>query len=150
MARRSNSTVRTVRFYEEAGLIRSVQRTDGGHRLFPVRELHRLRLVSDLRAAGLSLDDIRDLLDAKLGADNRTQAADRVLARLEEQLGSMRTRVTLLQKLLDELCVAQQLLQKCQACDSDKPLSAGCDGCRVLDGLDEVPPAFEVLWHLER
>jgi DNA-binding transcriptional MerR regulator len=75
MARQSGSTVRTVRFYEEAGLIQPVQRTDGGHRLFPERELHRLRLVSDLRAAGLSLDGIRDLLDAKLGASSRPEGA---------------------------------------------------------------------------
>ncbi len=150
MARRTSSTVRTVRFYEEAGLIQPVQRTDGGHRLFPERELHRLRLVSDLRAAGLSLDDIRDLLDAKLDARNRAEAAQGVLTRLDEQLGSMRTRVALLQRLLGELCAAQELLQKCCSCASKAPLSASCNGCSILDALDEVPPAFEVLWHLER
>ena len=150
MARQSSSTVRTVRFYEEAGLIQPVQRTDGGHRLFPKRELHRLRLVSDLRAAGLSLDDIRDLLDAKLGASSRAKAANSVLTRLDEQLGSMRARVTLLQRLLGELQGAQKLLQKCRTCDSQKPPSAGCDGCSILDAVDELPPAFGVLWHLER
>ena len=150
MARRSNSTVRTVRFYEEAGLIQPIQRTDGGHRLFRMRELHRLRLVSDLRAAGLSLEDIRDMLDAKLSAPSRAEAATRVLGCLEEQLGSMRTRVNLLQKLVRELCAAQELLDKCRTCDSDSPLSDGCTGCRFLDALDQVPPAFAVLWHLDR
>ena len=150
MARQSSSTVRTVRFYEEAGLIQPVQRTDGGHRLFPERELHRLRLVSDLRAAGLSLDDIRALLDAKLDASSRAEAADGVLTRLDEQLGSMRARVSLLQRLLSELREAQELLQKCRGCDSKQPLSAGCNDCSVLDTLDEVPSAFRVLWHLER
>ena len=34
MARLSMSTLRTVRFYEEEGILRPIARTDGGHRLF--------------------------------------------------------------------------------------------------------------------
>lgn len=34
MARQSSNTLRTVRFYEEEGILRPVRRTDGGHRLF--------------------------------------------------------------------------------------------------------------------
>src|SRR5512135_1014731 len=48
MARLSDNTLRTVRFYEEAGIIRPVGRTEGGHRLFERAELDRLLLVSDL------------------------------------------------------------------------------------------------------
>src|SRR5260221_5999883 len=55
MARLSNNTLRTVRFYEEAGILRPVGRTEGGHRLFERPELDRLLLVSDLREAGMSL-----------------------------------------------------------------------------------------------
>src|ERR1700734_3560260 len=51
MARRSNNTLRTVRFYEEEGILRPVRRTEGGHRLFDRRELERLMLVTDLRTA---------------------------------------------------------------------------------------------------
>src|SRR5258708_38990334 len=65
MARLSNNTLRTVRFYEEAGILRPVGRTEGGHRLFERPELDRLRLVSDLREAGMSLEEIRTLLDAR-------------------------------------------------------------------------------------
>ena len=55
MARKSGSTLRTVRFYEEAGILKPTQRTEGGHRLFEASELDKLRLVSDLRSAGFSL-----------------------------------------------------------------------------------------------
>ena len=63
MARLSSNTLRTVRFYEEAGLLSPVQRTDGGHRLFPQSELRKLQLVSDLRAAGFSLEEIREMIE---------------------------------------------------------------------------------------
>src|SRR5690348_9179110 len=56
MARLSNSTLRTVRFYEEEGILRPARRTEGGHRLFERTELDRLMLVTDMRMAGLSLD----------------------------------------------------------------------------------------------
>ena len=67
MARRSGNTLRTVRFYEEEGILRAVRRTDGGHRLFDEPELERLTLVTDMRSAGLSLDEIKHILEVKQG-----------------------------------------------------------------------------------
>ena len=79
MARLSNSTLRTVRFYEEEGILRPARRTEGGHRLFERSELDRLMLVTDMRMAGLSLDDIKAILEVKkaasTGADAPSDAA---------------------------------------------------------------------------
>ena len=55
MARLSESTLRTVRFYEQEGLIEPERRSACGHRLFSGRELLKLQLALDLREAGLSL-----------------------------------------------------------------------------------------------
>jgi len=52
MARLTGNTLRTVRFYEEAGILHPERRSTGGHRLFTHAELERLQLISDLRAAG--------------------------------------------------------------------------------------------------
>ncbi|MBT8451830.1 MAG: MerR family transcriptional regulator, partial [Deltaproteobacteria bacterium] len=49
MARLSQSTLRTVRFYEQEGLIEPERRSSCGHRLFSARELLKLQLALDLR-----------------------------------------------------------------------------------------------------
>src|ERR1044071_5476786 len=88
MARCSNNTLRTVRFYEEEGILRPARRTDGGHRLFEKTELDRLMLVTDMRMAGLSLDEIKHVLAAKQscqsGSDAARQATRILSLRIEE------------------------------------------------------------------
>jgi len=89
MARLSNSTLRTVRFYEEADILHPVVRSDGGHRLFSSVELEKLLLVTDMRAAGLSLDEIKTILAIKTTSKTGVEAAQRVGKYLREQIRQM-------------------------------------------------------------
>jgi len=151
MARLSSNTLRTVRFYEEAGLLKPIQRTDGGHRLFPPSELRKLQLVSDLRAAGFSLEEIGDMLDAKQRATTPDSAARDVLGRLEQQIDSMRSRLSLLQRLLVELDGARRVLTRCTNCPAPEQFPARCDDCKTLeDGDGKVSSAVGVLWNVDR
>src|SRR5688572_32402073 len=75
MARLSQTTLRTVRFYEAEGLISSCSREDGSHRKFAPSELKKLQIISDLREAGLSLQEIKALVALKGGCKNAAQAA---------------------------------------------------------------------------
>ena len=61
MARVTGSTVRTVRFYEEAGLLEASVKTCGGHRMFEQNALARLQFILDMRESGLSLENIKRL-----------------------------------------------------------------------------------------
>lgn len=151
MARLSSNTLRTVRFYEEAGLLQPVQRTDGGHRLFPRSELRKLQLVSDLRAAGFSLEEIREMLEAKQRATSAPQAATDIVQRLSLQIDSMRSRLDLLQRLLVELEGARQLITHCATCPRPERFPEGCENCENLkNGSGEIPPAVTVLWNIDR
>ena len=70
LARATGTTVRTIRFYEEEGLLKPAVVSDGGHRRYTEDELERLRLISDLRELGLSLCEIRSILDLRSGCNN--------------------------------------------------------------------------------
>ena len=87
MARLSDSTLRTVRFYQQEGLIEPERRSNCGHRLFSGRELMKLQLALDLREAGLSLHSIKDLFCLKLTA-SQVQAVRKLLDHYE-QYGEM-------------------------------------------------------------
>lgn len=66
-ARSSGLTVKTIRYYEEIGLIPKAGRTNGGahtggHRVYTEAEVGRLRFICHARLFGLRLSDIRKLL----------------------------------------------------------------------------------------
>ena len=57
-------SLRTVRFYEEAGLVIPVARTAGGFRLYDDESIARLRLIMQMKPLGFTLDEMRLLIEA--------------------------------------------------------------------------------------
>ncbi|WP_234320370.1 MerR family transcriptional regulator [Streptomyces sp. SBT349] len=55
-------TTKTVRFYEQAGLLPEPPRTPSGYRDYPPESADRLLFIRGAQAAGLSLAAIRDIL----------------------------------------------------------------------------------------
>jgi DNA-binding transcriptional MerR regulator len=62
-------SLRTIRHYEEVGVIAPSTRTDGGYRLYSDRDVERLRKVMGMKPMGFTLEEIRDLLDLLDAAD---------------------------------------------------------------------------------
>ncbi|MEG3437287.1 MerR family DNA-binding protein [Pannus brasiliensis CCIBt3594] len=58
----SGVPIKTIRYYEELGLIRSDGRTEGQFRLFRPDTVNRLLFIKRLQTLGLSLQQIRDCL----------------------------------------------------------------------------------------
>jgi DNA-binding transcriptional MerR regulator len=96
-------SARTVRYYEELGLLPGVRRRAGGRRIYGADELERLRFVQRLKALGLSLAEIREL-NAVHAIGGSTRA---MLARLDELLGrrqgEIEARIAELARLRDEV-----------------------------------------------
>jgi DNA-binding transcriptional MerR regulator len=94
---------RTVRYYEEVGLLPDVRRRAGGRRVYGEPELSRLRFIGRLKALGLSLVEIRDL-NAVYAIGGSTRA---MLERLDEvlahRLGELDARIAELSGLRDEI-----------------------------------------------
>jgi len=150
MARLSGSTLRTVRFYEEAGILIPQHRTEGGHRLFGPWELKKLALVTDLRAAGFSLENIKELLDLKETAANGAEAVSLLLSRLNEQLTIITERLAVLQRVKESLSCATHYLERCADCTTSPLFPKRCAECTRLHGDEEPPNAVGVLWKLDR
>jgi DNA-binding transcriptional MerR regulator len=145
MARRSSNTLRTVRFYEEEGILRPVRRTDGGHRLFDCSELERLLLVTDLRTAGLSLDEIKQLLDMKRRAPTGCEAAKQATAMLGRRIAELKEKVAVLARLQQDLTAAADIMTGCFDCH-ESTVTAECDACPVIVSKPTLPRSLRVLW----
>jgi Cu(I)-responsive transcriptional regulator len=91
VAERAGLPAKTIRYYEEIGLIRP-QRAANGYRAFRDSDLHKLAFIGRARSLGFSIDDCRALLalyedKARASADVKALAGrhlDRIAAKIEE------------------------------------------------------------------
>lgn len=144
MARLGNTTLRTVRFYEAEGLIEARDRASGSHRKFPMSELRKLQIISDLREAGLSLQEIKDLIAVKANGGDAASAAGRLGGDVARQLADIDRRIAALQRVRTELSALSGMLRQCEGCtDPDYP--GRCRNCQVVNEAG-AERATELLW----
>ncbi|WP_049822734.1 MerR family transcriptional regulator [Arthrobacter sp. H41] len=62
LAERSNLSLRTIRHYDEVGLLHPSARTEGGFRVYSEDDYERLMLIRQARALAFSLEEIGELL----------------------------------------------------------------------------------------
>jgi len=110
LARATGQTVRTIRFYEEQGLLRPASVSEGGHRRYDGEALERLRLILDLRELGLSLQDIGALLALRAGCRSGAEFASRLREVIPSHIAHARRRIDQLRRLEGELRRAMKSL----------------------------------------
>ncbi|GIP43559.1 MerR family transcriptional regulator [Paenibacillus sp. J45TS6] len=62
LAEQTNITVRTLRYYEQIGLLVSSSKTEGGHRLYTEGDLQKLQQIQFYKNMGYRLSDIKEML----------------------------------------------------------------------------------------
>jgi DNA-binding transcriptional MerR regulator len=79
VAARTELSLRTIRHYEETGLVVPSARSQGGFRLYTESDIQRLMVIRRMKPLGFTLDQMRDLLDAtdRLDAGIDMSAAER-------------------------------------------------------------------------
>jgi DNA-binding transcriptional MerR regulator len=82
VAERTGLSLRTLRHWDEVGLVTPSGRTDGGFRLYTEADVERILLVRRMKPLGFSLDEMAELLDvADRLASGQTTRADGVVLR---------------------------------------------------------------------
>lgn len=112
VADRTGLSLRTIRYYEEVGLIRPAARTSGGFRLYSEGDVARLSVIMRMKPLDFSLDEMRQLLDVLDGLAHHPAAAERaeLVAQLEqfhraaaERVVAARTRLRIAEGFAQEL-----------------------------------------------
>lgn len=100
LAQQTNLSAKTIRYYEEIGLLPLPKRQPNGYRDYEESAVDRVKFVIGARSLGLSLDDIGELLALR----DRREAPCRVLLQmLDEKAAEIRQRIADLQRLEVEL-----------------------------------------------
>ena len=79
LAERSEMSLRTIRHYDETGLLRPSGRTEGGFRLYTERDLERLLVIRRMKPLGYSLEEmgaVLSIVDALALADEPDRQAE--------------------------------------------------------------------------
>ncbi|MCX4550279.1 heavy metal-responsive transcriptional regulator [Streptomyces sp. NBC_01387] len=109
LAARSGLTTKTIRYYEQAGLMPEPPRTPGGYRDYPATAEPRLAFIRDAQHAGLTLAEIRGVLALRDSGEapcgHVTDLIHRHLEEIDRRMAELRkTRTALrgLARLADE------------------------------------------------
>jgi DNA-binding transcriptional MerR regulator len=84
VADRLGVSTRTIKYYEELGLVSPENRSPGGFRLYSAADVERLQRILRLKGMGFSLAAIREFLSVRDAAKEATR--ERVLAETAEHL----------------------------------------------------------------
>lgn len=102
---------RTIRYYEEIGLLNSIKRVEAGRRVYTDMDLRRLKLIKRLKIMGMTLSEMQEL-EAMWTIEKST---DKVLKRLAELLGNhlkrLDDRITDLDILKNEIIEYQKRIK---------------------------------------
>ncbi len=129
VAERTGVTQRTLRFYEERGLLQPAERMDGGFRLYSDHDIERINLIRQLQSLlNLSLGDIKEMVDAEeLRAEIRAtfspdrelparlDRVEKVTEALKRQLEIVDTRLHALGGMKDDLAERLAVVEKRRA-----------------------------------
>ena len=103
LASRVGLTERTIRYYEELGLLESVKRLDGGTRVYTDDDVRRLKFIRKLKTLGLSLHEMRELEDMYRRHRSNRGVLPRLMELLDAHLGTIDARLGELRALRDEI-----------------------------------------------
>jgi MerR family transcriptional regulator, repressor of the yfmOP operon len=128
VAKLAGTTPRTIRYYEELGLLpQAPERPSGGHRLYSPAEVERLREVIRLKELlGVTLDELKDLLTAEearaavraqlrredVRPERRRELLEEALGHIDRQLELVEHRASELAKLREELCETRRRVRR--------------------------------------
>jgi MerR family transcriptional regulator, Zn(II)-responsive regulator of zntA len=96
LASDTGTTTKTLRFYEESGLLPAAARTPGGYRDYTQDAVARLDFIRRGQAAGLTLAQIRQVLQIR---DDGQPPCEHVRDLLEQRMSDLDTQITELRAL---------------------------------------------------
>lgn len=125
-AERSGLPAKTIRYYEEVGLVRPAKRRDNSYRDYDQTDVHGLAFIQRARGLGFSVEQCRELL--ALYDDQKRASAD-VKALALQHIEEIEARIRSLESMRDTL---KALADRCHG--DDRPT------CPILADLAAAAP----------
>ncbi|MFM6159107.1 MAG: heavy metal-responsive transcriptional regulator [Cuspidothrix sp.] len=115
VAKESGVPIKTIRYYEELGLLKTTGRTEGGYRIFATDVFTRLKFIKRAQHLGLSLSEIKEFLNVH---DQGQLPCDHIKDKLQDKLTAIDEQIhqlLMLKQDLERLLEGWENIPKTQA-----------------------------------
>ncbi len=137
------TTVRTIRYYEEEGLLEPY-RTDGGTRLYAEQHINRLKAVCHLADNGFSLEVIRLIGNTRKTCLTGNEGSEKISGIITGAINDIDKKQHNMDALKRELVAAKKQIKKCKGC-INKPSSQACPTCPINKNLNKIE-VLNLVW----
>jgi len=124
LAKRTDCSIQTIRFYEKEGVLPAPTRSDGNYRLYNEDHIERLRFIRHCRMLDMTLSDVSTLIKYR---DTPNTGCEEVNVFLDQHIDAVQTRLEELAQLKLHLLT---LRRQC-----NQPVSAA--SCGILRALSD-------------
>lgn len=111
IARKLEMSQRTIRYYEEIGLLNSIKRVEGGRRIYTDADLRRLKLIKRLKIMGMTLSEMQELEAMWTIEKSNDKVLGRLLELMSNQLRRLEDRIADLNILRNEIIEYQNRIK---------------------------------------
>jgi MerR family Zn(II)-responsive transcriptional regulator of zntA len=144
VSKKARVTLRTIRYYEELGLIEPLVRTKGGFRLYTEESIERLRFIQGLKLLDFPLSKIKEMFKIRQMARSGDEASHRIMRLLQSQQREAIKKKGQYEKMLQEIQATMELVTGCYGCET-KPSHEACRSCEIISRSRELPLPLRVI-----
>lgn len=142
-ARVLNVSTRTLRFYEELGIL-TPARTAKGARLYAKEDVELAQVTQRLSGLGVALREIAELATIRSRSRTGDQASHKVFALLGELRRGVEGKRKECEIMLEQIEAAARLAKRCFGCENP-PTHRGCETCPVARNVDKSR-LLQLIW----
>lgn len=141
LAKKARVNPKTLRYYEEIGLLPPAPRTESGYRQYADKDAERLEFIRSAKALGVALEEIKEVLAFR---DRGTHPCPYVLTLIDTKVKEIELRIQGLRMLAGDL----KRLRKAAAEIPQEEIAAKARFCHIIENQKllrplERPPALK-------
>ena len=103
LAKSIGLTTRTLRYYEEVGIMATPRRLEGGIRAYTPKEVRKLKFILKLKELGLTIKEMQELDAAYASAKQTDKIIPRLVEMLDYHINNLDDKITQLASLRKEI-----------------------------------------------
>lgn len=142
LAERAGVSTRTIRYYEELGIIEPEGRSNGGFRRYSEDQFRRLEIIQGLKTLGFELEHMRELFGLKNSAETGGDLARSMIDILDAHQREIDRKISHYRMMKERNARSIEVLRGCLCC-SVKVFERDCHNCDVYKCHEEVPDLVE-------
>jgi DNA-binding transcriptional MerR regulator len=140
------TTTRTLRFYEELGMV-TPKRSERGTRYYEPDDVDRFKVILELASADIPIREIQQFSSIRQACSTGDEASHQVESLLNTVSNRLDEKLRIYQQMDAQVKKALEQVQDCFGCQKP-PTKAGCAECPVAAGLTGSNSAsfFRIVW----